>query len=42
MNYVCNNNHDFNPNRKRKIWIVFDVIIADIMTNKHFQAISSI
>ena len=29
---------DYNPNRKRKILIVFDVI-ADITTNKKFQAI---
>ena len=26
-----------NPNRKRKILIVFDDMIADIMTNKKFQ-----
>ena len=25
---------DYNPNRKRKILIAFDDIIADIMTNK--------
>ena len=30
---------DYNPNRKRKILIVFDDMIADIMTNKNFQAI---
>ena len=30
---------DYNPRRKRKILIVFDDIIADIMTNKRFQAI---
>ena len=29
---------DYNPNRKRKILIVFDVT-ADITTNKKFQAI---
>ena len=28
-----------NPNRKRRILIVFDDMIADIMTNKKFQAI---
>ena len=27
------------PKRKRKILIVFDDMIADIMTNKKFQAI---
>ena len=30
---------DYNLNRKRKILIVFDDMIADIMTNKKFQAI---
>ena len=28
---------DYNPNRQRKILIVFDDMIADIMTNKKFQ-----
>ena len=28
-----------NPNKKRRILIVFDDLIADIMTNKKFQAI---
>ena len=30
---------DYNPNRKRKILIAFDDMIADIMTNIKFQAI---
>ena len=30
---------DYNPSRKRKILIVFDDMIADIMTNKNVQAI---
>ena len=30
---------DYNPTRKRKILIIFDDMIADIMTNKKFQAI---
>ena len=30
---------DYNPNRQRKILIVFDDMIADIMTNKKFQTI---
>ena len=30
---------DYNPNRKRKILIVFDDMIADIMSNKEFQTI---
>ena len=33
------NIHDYNSSRKRKILIVFDDMIADIMTNKKFQAI---
>ena len=39
MDDVYNNIDDYNPKRKRKILIVFDDIIADIMTNKKFQAI---
>ena len=33
------NINDYNPIRKRKILIVFDDMIADIMTNKRFRAI---
>ena len=36
MNDVYENIDDYNPKRKRKILIVFDDIIADIMTNKIF------
>ena len=39
MDDVYNNINDYNPNRKRKILIAFDVMIADIMNNKKFQAI---
>ena len=39
MDDVCNNINDYNPNRKRKILIVFDEMIDDIMTNKKLQAI---
>ena len=39
MEDVYNNVNDYNPNKKRKIFIVFDDVIADIMTNKKFQAI---
>ena len=39
MDDVYNNIDDYNPSRKRKILIVFDDKIADIMTNKKFQAI---
>ena len=36
---VYNNVNCYNPTRKRKILIVFDDMVADIMTNKKFQAI---
>ena len=44
---VCSNTMDdvykdidnYNPKRDKKVLIVFDDMIADIMTNKHFQAI---
>ena len=39
MDYVYDNIDDYNSNRRRKILIVFDEIIADIMTNRRFQAI---
>ena len=39
MDDVYENIDDQNPNRKRKILIAFDGMIADIMTNKKFQAI---
>ena len=39
MGDVYNNIDDYNPKRKRKIFIVFDDMIADIMTNKKFQAL---
>ena len=39
MDDIYNNTNDYNRNRKRKILIVFDDMIADIMTNKKFQAI---
>ena len=39
MDDVYENIHDYNSSRKRKIFIVFDDMIADIMTNKKFQAI---
>ena len=35
---VYENIDDYNPSRKRKVLIVFDDMIADIMTNKKFQA----
>ena len=39
MDDVYNNIDDYNPKRKRKILIVFDDMIADIMTNKKFQEV---
>ena len=39
MDDVYQNIDDFNPSRKIKILIVFDDMIADIMTNKKFQVI---
>ena len=36
---VYENIDHYNPNRKRKILIVFDDMIADIMTNNKFQSI---
>ena len=34
MHDVYENIHDYNPSRKRKILIIFDDMIADIMTKK--------
>ena len=39
MDDVYSNIDDCNPKRKRKLLIVFDDMIADIMTNKKFEAI---
>ena len=39
MDDVYENIHDYNSSRKRKILIVFDDMIADIMTNEKVQAI---
>ena len=39
MDDVYENIDDYNLNRKRKILIVFNDMIADIMTNKKFQSI---
>ena len=36
MNDVYENIDDYNPNRKRKLLIVVDDMIADITTNKKF------
>ena len=39
MDDVCENINDNNSSRKRKLLILFDDMIADIMTDKKFQAI---
>ena len=39
MDDVYNNINDYNPNRKRKVLTVFGDMMADIVTNKKFQAI---
>ena len=37
MDDVYSNIDDYNPKRKRKFLIVFDDVIADIMTNKKYS-----
>ena len=39
MDDVYENINDYNPSRKRKILIVFGDMIANITSNKKFQAI---
>ena len=39
MDDFYENIHDYNPSRKRNILIVFDDMIADIMSNKKVQTI---
>ena len=39
MDGIYDNINDYNSNRRRKILNFFDDMIADIMTNKRFQAI---
>ena len=39
MNDVFTNIDDYNKQRKRKVLIIFDHMIADIMNNKYFKAI---
>ena len=38
MNDVYGNIDDYNPSRKRNILIVFDDMIADIMSQKNFKS----
>ena len=39
MQDVYKNNEDYNPGKKRKILIVFDVMIADMINNKKLNPI---
>ena len=39
MDDVYEDVDDYNPTRKRKVLIVLDDMIADIMANKKFQAV---
>ena len=39
MNDVFTNIDDYNKQRKRKVLIIFDDMIADIMSSKNFKAI---
>ena len=39
MDVVYKNIDEYNPSRKRKILIIFDDMIADIISNKKFQAV---
>ena len=39
MDDIYENINNYNPNRRRKIFIVFDDIITDTMTNKKFQSL---
>ena len=39
MDDVFTNIDNYNRQRKRKVFIVFDDMIADIMSSKHFKAI---
>ena len=39
MDDVYENIDNYNPNRKRKVLIAFDDMIADVMTNKKFRSI---
>ena len=39
MDDVFENIDDYNSNRKRKVLIVFDNMITEIMSNKKFEAV---
>ena len=39
MDDICKNIEEYNPNKKRKILIVFDDMIADMLRNKKINPI---
>ena len=39
MNGIYKNIEEYNPNKKRKILIIFDDIIADMLSNKKLNTI---
>ena len=39
MDDICKNIDEFNPNKKRKILIIFHDMIADILSNKKFNPV---
>ena len=39
MDDIYKNIEDYNPNKKRKIMIVFDDMIADMLSNKNLNSI---
>ena len=39
MNYIYKNIEEYNPNKKRKILIIFDDTIADMLSNKKLNLI---
>ena len=41
MHDVCNPIENYNPNRKRKVLIVFDNMITDMIINKKLNSVVS-
>ena len=39
MDDICKNIEEYNPNKQRKILVVFDDMIADMLSNKKFTPI---
>ena len=39
MDNIYKNNEEYNPNKKRKILIAFDDMIADVLTNKKLNPV---